>query len=106
MTAIVASEVELRYTQGQKAVGTFSVSIPTERNDETTWETFSVEVWEGTAEACSKYLTKGSKILLSAALRQSRWVVDQQPRSRVFLKANQVEFIRLKDVAEPRPDEF
>jgi single-strand DNA-binding protein len=106
LTAIVASEVELRVTPSKKKVGTFSVSIPTVRDDETTWETFSVEVWEGTADACAQYLTKGSKVLISAMLKQSRWMVDEQPRSRVYLRASQVEFIRLKEAGEPRPDEF
>lgn len=104
MIAIVSSEVELRYTQSKKKVGTFSVGIPTVRNDETTWETFSVEVWEGTAEACSNYLTKGSKVLLSAVLKQSRWMADGQPRSRVYLRASQVEFIRLKGAEESSSD--
>lgn len=106
LTAIVASEVECRQTKSEKTVGTFNVSIPTVRDEETTWESFQVEVWNGTAEACATYLTKGSKVLIQGMLKQARWETDGGTRSRVFIRANLVEFIRLKNPSEPQPDEY
>jgi len=97
MTAIVASEVELRATKTNKTVGNFAVSIPTEQEGETTWESFTVEVWEATARLCAEVLTKGSKVLLLGSLKQGRWETEEGKGSKVYIRANYVEFIRIKD---------
>jgi single-stranded DNA-binding protein len=84
-----------------KKVASFSVGIPTEQENETTWENFSVEAWEGTAEACAERLTKGSKILLLGVLKQDRWETNEGTQSRVFIRASYVEFLRIKEAATP-----
>ena len=96
MTAIVSSTVELRTTKTGKKVDKFSIGIPTERDGETTWESFLIEVWEKTAEACAQTLTKDSKVFVSGELKQDRWDAPEGTQSRVYIRANQVEFLRIK----------
>ena len=57
---------------------------------------FDVDVWGPVAENCSKYLTKGSGIIVKAALRQDRWEKDGKTQSRVRITANAVQFLPKK----------
>jgi len=51
-----------------------------------------VEAWN--MEHLSEYLRKGSKALISGALRQDQWETKSgERRSRLFLRAFQVEFL-------------
>lgn len=100
ITAIVSSTVELRTTKTGKKVGKFRTGIPTERDGGTTWESFLIEVWGKTAEVCEERLTKGSKIYVSGELKQDRWGDEGATQSRVYVRANLVEFLRIKE-----PDE-
>lgn len=100
MTAIVATEVELRQTRSGKTVGSFTVSIPIEQEgSETMWESFSTEVWEATAKLCAERLTKGSKVLIIGSLKQDRWESEQGTESKVYIRAAYVEFLRIKEVS-------
>ena len=57
---------------------------------------FDVDVWGITAENCSKYLTKGSGIIVEGRLRQDRWEKDGKTQSRVRITANAVHFLPKK----------
>ncbi len=60
---------DTRYTAKGDPVTTFSVATSRKygEKDETTW--FRVSVWGKQAESCSKYLSKGSKVLVEGRLR-------------------------------------
>jgi len=60
---------ETRYTAKGDPVTSFSVATSRKygETDETTW--FRVSVWGKQAESCSKYLSKGSKVLVEGRLR-------------------------------------
>ena len=60
---------ETRYTAKGDPVTSFSVATSRKygEKDETTW--FRVSVWGKQAESCSKYLTKGSKVLVEGRLK-------------------------------------
>ena len=62
-------EPEMRFTPNGDPVTTFSVATSRKANgkDETTW--FRVSVWGKQAESCSKYLSKGAKVLVEGRLR-------------------------------------
>lgn len=91
---------EMKYTPSGKAV--CSISIANNRvyikNGEKVTEVsyFDVEVWGASAENCSKYLTKGSGIIVEGRLRQDRWEKDGKTQSRVRISANSVHFMPKK----------
>ena len=65
----LGKEPDTRYTAKGDPVTTFSVATSRKygETDETTW--FRVSVWGKQAESCSKYLSKGSKVLVEGRLR-------------------------------------
>ena len=88
---------ELKYTPSGK--GVCSLSIANNRvyskNGEKVTEVsyFDVEVWGVTADNCTKYLKKGSGIIVEGRLRQDRWEKDGKTQSRVRIIANSVHFM-------------
>lgn len=74
----LGSDVELRYTQGGKAVATLSVATTDRRKDQngdfqevTEWH--RCNVWDKMAENCAKYLKKGSKIFVEGKIGTRKW---------------------------------
>jgi single-strand DNA-binding protein len=65
----LGSNPEQRFTPSGDPVTSFSVATSRKygEKDETTW--FRVSVWGKQAESCSKYLSKGSKVLVEGRLR-------------------------------------
>lgn len=68
---------EMRFTPNGDPVTSFSVATSRKygEKDETTW--FRVTVWGKQAESCSKYLSKGSKVLVEGRLKSN---ADGNPR--------------------------
>ena len=72
--------VELRYSQSGVAVANISVATShnIKRNDvweeETSWH--KVVIFGKTAEACEKYLSKGSQIFVEGRLQTKSWTPD------------------------------
>jgi single-strand DNA-binding protein len=96
---------EIRYTPAGKAVGNLSIAnnrVYT-KNGEKVQEVsfFDVEVWGPMAENCSKYLKKGSGIIVEGRLRQDRWEKDGKTQSRVRIAANNVHFMPKKGDGGP-----
>ncbi|MBL7077641.1 MAG: single-stranded DNA-binding protein [Kiritimatiellae bacterium] len=53
-----------------------------------------VIVWGRQAETCTQYLTKGAPVLVEGRLQLDRWEnADGQPRSKMRVCANRVQFI-------------
>ncbi len=69
---------EMKYTPSGQAITSFSMATDNQYTDksgekvkETTW--FRVQVWGNMAEACNKYLTKGSMVYVAG-----RMVADKE----------------------------
>ena len=70
----LGGDPELKYMQSGDAVCNFSVAVSEKWNDKrsgeqresTTW--YRVAVWGAQAEACNKYLRKGSKVLVTGTV--------------------------------------
>ncbi len=90
-------DAELKYTGSGSAVGKFSLAINRRRKQGDQWvdeaNFFDIVVWGKTAEALSKYLTKGKQVAVDGELRQSRWEQDGQSRSRVEIHANNIQLL-------------
>lgn len=88
-------DVELKHV-GESAVAKFGIAVNERRKKNGEWvevaHFFDVETWNG-AEACAKYLSRGRQVAVSGSLAQDRWEQDGQKRSRVYVKAERVDFI-------------
>ena len=88
---------EMRYTPAGKSVCSLSIAnnrVYTksgERVSEVSY--FDAEVWGVQAENCSKYLSKGSGVVIEGRLKQDRWEKDGKTQSRVRITANSVHFL-------------
>ena len=91
---------EMKYISSGKAVSSLSIAnnrVYTKNGEKVTEVSyFDVEVWGLAAENCSKYLTKGSGIIVEGRLRQDRWEKDGKTQSRVRISANAVHFLPKK----------
>lgn len=70
----LGKDPELRHTQSQKAVCSFSVATTEKKkdgNDVTEWH--NIVVWDKQGESCHKYLSKGKKVLVEGRLQTRSW---------------------------------
>lgn len=93
-------EPELRYTPGGMAVCEFTVAVNSTRKEDGTYFG-QVCVFGKTAEACQRYLVKGSSVLVEGKLKNDEWEDRQtgQKRSKTRIYADNVQFIGKSDNA-------
>lgn len=96
-TARLTKDPELRTTRSEHSVTTLRVAIgrPNSRDGEDRGAVFfDVEVWNGAAENCVRYLSKGSRIAVSGRLDHDQWKDEHDvPRQRNYVVAHQVTFL-------------
>jgi single-strand DNA-binding protein len=83
----LGADPEMRYTRQYKR------SSDGERIEETEW--FNIVTWNRTAETCSQYLSKGSKVYVEGRMSTRSWD-DQstgQKKYKTELVADQVKFL-------------
>jgi len=86
-TGRIGSDPELRMTQSGIPTCTFNLAVERPKGKdaekaETDWLT--MVAWRSTAEFCSRYLTKGRKVVVEAAVRTRKWEdKDGKPRKAV-----------------------
>jgi single-strand DNA-binding protein len=95
----LGKDPDLRYTPQGKAVCSFTMATTEKRRDaepQTVW--FKVTTWGHTAEAASKYLTKGTAVYIEGRLRIEEWT-DRDGKNRYTLdvQASDMQFIGPKD---------
>lgn len=91
-------EPELRYTPSGSAVCEFGIAVNRRGQDRD--ETCFVEiiVWEKQAEACGKFIQKGSQVFIEGRLQYDQWVdKEQKKRSRLRVTAERVQFLDRRD---------
>ena len=97
LTARLTKDPELRQTRSEHSVSTLRVAIqrPSSRDGEDRGAVFyDVEVWNGTAENCVRYLSKGSRIAIVGRLELDQWKDEHDvPRQRSYVVATQVNFL-------------
>lgn len=83
---------ELKYTKGGTPIlhltvaVNYSIKDGEEYRDQASF--FDLEYFGNAAEAVSKYIGKGTKILADCEARQDRWDQDGQPRSKIKFHVN------------------
>lgn len=109
----LGQDPELRYTQNQTPVASFSLATNKTWNDQqgnpqkrTDWH--RIVVWGKQAENCSKYLAKGRSVLIEGEIQNTKWT-DQQGIERYGndINALKVQFVggQNQGKAAPHPAE-
>ena len=100
----LTKDPELRYTpQGTPvAVLRLAVNHRYKQADDMKQETMFIDnvVFGRQAESCSKYLSKGSPVLVEGRLQERRWESNGQQRSKFEVVAQQVRFLSKKGGAQ------
>lgn len=114
LTARLTKDPELRQTRSEHSVSTPRVAIqrPSNREGEDRGAVFyDIEVWNGTAENCVRFLSKGSRIGVVGRLELDQWKDEQDlPRQRSYVVASQINFLDPppesgeREEAEPEPE--
>ena len=104
----LATDVTTREA-GDNTVGNFllAISRPMSKSDreaaeaagKPTADFIRVTVWNGQAESCAQYLSKGKKVAVEGSLRSSTYKKDGEDETRYSLEVNaqRVEFLSPRD---------
>lgn len=96
----LTKDPELRYTPQGTPVATLrlAVNYRYKQSDEAKQETMFIDnvVFGRQAETCSKYLSKGSSVLVEGRLQERRWESNGQQRSKFEVVAQSVRFLSRK----------
>lgn len=102
----VVRDVDVRYTQGGMAIGTFALAVGRRVKREGQLidkvSFFDIELLGKNAENMRQYLTQGKRIAVVGYLKQSRWEAqDGTNRSKVSIVGTTIQFLdRNEKVAE------
>lgn len=87
---------EVRYSNAGKPIANLSVAITArKKNASGTWENgdtsfFDVVCFDRLAENVAESVSKGQRIVVSGALKQSSWEKDGQKRTKVEIVAEEI----------------
>lgn len=93
----LTKDPELRYTPQGTPVASFrlAVNYRYKQSDEDKKETMFIDnvVFGKQAESCSKYLSKGSSVLVEGRLQERKWESNGQQKSKFEVVAQSVRFL-------------
>jgi single-strand DNA-binding protein len=90
---------EFKETKSGKSVCTFSIAINNKVNNTVTY--LDVETWNKSAENCSRFLSKGRKVLIEGRLQLNTWQSQSgEPRNKIFCIADLVTFLDKSEVKD------
>ena len=94
ITGNLGQDVTVRNTQTGKQVANFTLAVrrrgSNQQNPVVDW--VRVSAWDKTAEFASKYLRKGSRVLVEGRLQVDNYEKDGVKQSAVTVVANTIEF--------------
>ena len=105
ITGNLTRDPELKLTTKGNTILSFSVAVnERQRNASGEWEDYPNYVdcvmFGNRAETVSRFLAKGSKVVVEGRLHQSRWEKDGQRRSKLDVYVDNVEWMSPKKQAE------
>jgi len=93
----LTKDPELRYTPQGTPVASFRIAVNSKykQSDEIKQETMFIDnvVFGKQAESCSKFLSKGSPVLVEGRLQERRWETNGQQKSKFEVIAQTVRFL-------------
>jgi single-strand DNA-binding protein len=100
----LTKDPELRYTPQGTPVASFRLAVNSKykQSDEIKQETMFIDniVFGKQAESCSKYLSKGSPVLVEGRLQERRWETNGQQKSKFEVIAQTVRFLSRRGSAQ------
>lgn len=104
----LTKDPEIRYTQTQKgdqmAIGRFSIAVDRRGKDETDF--FNCTAFGKLGEFVEKYLTKGTKIVLTGQIQNDNYTNKEgQKVYATRIIANEIEFAESKRQPDAKPDD-
>lgn len=104
--ARTCKDIEIRYTQSNKAVGRFSIAVDTGYGDNKKTSFFNCVAWDKTAETLEKYAPKGTKLMLECEAVQNQYEdKNGNKRDSVEFVVKNFEFCEAKkDTQETAPN--
>jgi single-strand DNA-binding protein len=98
----LGQDPESRFTPSGKQVTSFSLAIDRHKGGDKTTLWVRCTAWEQTAEACAKYLSKGSQVLVIGEVEEPRVFTDKSGNQRASLDvtARSVKFLSSKGDAQ------
>jgi single-strand DNA-binding protein len=106
----LTKDPELRYTPQGTPVTSFRIAVNYryKQSDDMKQETMFIDnvVFGKQAESCSKYLSKGSPVLVEGRLQERRWESNGQQRSKFEVVAQSVRFLSRRGSQSPEGDAF
>lgn len=103
----LTKDPELRYTPQGTPVASFrlAVNYRYRQSDELKQETMFIDnvIFGKQAETISRYLNKGSSVLVEGRLQERRWEVNGQQKSKFEVVAQSVRFLSRKGTVQEAP---
>lgn len=93
----LGKDPELRTTSGGKQTCRFSLATDSGFGDNKRTDWHSIVAWEKTAEACGRYLRKGSLVYVEGRLRYDKYEKDGQTRYTTDVIVNSIQFLSTKN---------
>lgn len=87
----------LRTANSGKQVAQFTVAVSEKRGENESTEWFNVVAFGNTAEACGRYIHKGSLVYVEGKLKTRTYEKDGQTRYITELLADKVQFLDKKE---------
>ena len=103
LTGRLTAKPELKYTQTNNAVASFTVAVNRQKKQDGTQETDFVNcrVWNKQAENLCKYQDKGNLILVDGSIRVDSYIGnDGSKRYTTYVLANHIEYLESKKKTE------
>lgn len=97
----LTKDPDCKTTKSGNTVCNFSIAINNKVNDSVTF--VDIETWNKSAENCSRFLSKGRKVLVEGRLQLNTWSSKSgEARSKLFCIADLVTFLdKSSDNQEP-----
>lgn len=103
----ISTNIELRYTESQKAVAQFNLAVNRPKKEDGTQEAdfINIVVWGKQAENINKYLHKGSKLAIEGRIQTRNY--EDKDGKKVYVTevvAENVQFLDSKTKEETTPE--
>lgn len=103
----LGKDPELRYTQNQTPVCTFSLATSHKMKGKESTQWHNIVAWQKLAEICSKHLGKGSQVAVTGRLEYRAWENKQgQKQVSAEIIAENIEFLGSPQQRSQREDAF
>lgn len=102
-------DVEVRKTQSDKSVASFTVAVNKPYNkehDHPEADFFGCVAWEGRADFIAKYFKKGDKIAVAGRLQTREWEKDGAKQRVVELLVEDAEFVEKRGDSAPKAESY